>query len=301
MSGAVDDRLLAEVSRSFALSIRLLPGPMRWPVGVAYLLARASDTLADTATVPAARRIALLDGFAGEIAGEGGDWRDAGLGDFRDRQEHPGERRLIERLDGCFAALESLPEPQRAIVREVVDVILSGQKLDLQRFAEGPGVLASDAELSDYCWRVAGCVGRFWTRIGFATLGNRFSGESPEQLEERGIRYGKGLQLVNILRDLPGDLANGRCYLPVADPSDREALLVEAAGWRDQARRWLGDGERYASALTSRRLRAASVLPALIGERTLSKLDGADWETLEAGVKVSRGVVRRCLLRALFW
>ena len=30
-----------------------------------------------------------------------------------------------------------------------------------------------------------------------------------------GIRFGKGLQLVNILRDLPADLKKGRCYLPV--------------------------------------------------------------------------------------
>ncbi len=32
-----------------------------------------------------------------------------------------------------------------------------------------------------------------------------------------GIRFGKGLQLVNILRDLPADLKNGRCYLPMEE------------------------------------------------------------------------------------
>src|SRR5216110_225400 len=31
---------------------------------------------------------------------------------------------------------------------------------------------------------------------------------------QNGIRFGKGLQLVNILRDLPADLRHGRCYLP---------------------------------------------------------------------------------------
>ena len=47
--------LLRGVSRSFYLSIRLLPAPLRRPIAVAYLLARAADTLADTAELPAAR------------------------------------------------------------------------------------------------------------------------------------------------------------------------------------------------------------------------------------------------------
>ena len=44
--------LLKRVSRAFYLSIRVLPEPVRRPVGLAYLLARAADTIADTAAVP---------------------------------------------------------------------------------------------------------------------------------------------------------------------------------------------------------------------------------------------------------
>ncbi|MFM2241975.1 MAG: hypothetical protein RLZ97_830, partial [Verrucomicrobiota bacterium] len=60
--------LRREVSRSFDLSLRVLPGAMRDGVGIAYLLARASDTLADTAAVPVAERLSCLDGFAEEMA-----------------------------------------------------------------------------------------------------------------------------------------------------------------------------------------------------------------------------------------
>src|SRR2546430_5311660 len=44
--------ILASVSRSFYLSIRLLPKKLRDPVSLGYLLARASDTIADTIDVP---------------------------------------------------------------------------------------------------------------------------------------------------------------------------------------------------------------------------------------------------------
>ena len=53
--------LLRGVPRSFYLSIRLLPAPLRRPVAVAYLLARATDTVADTATLPADTRRDLLE------------------------------------------------------------------------------------------------------------------------------------------------------------------------------------------------------------------------------------------------
>ena len=42
----------APVSRSFYLSISILPKPLRDPVALGYLLARASDTIADTAELP---------------------------------------------------------------------------------------------------------------------------------------------------------------------------------------------------------------------------------------------------------
>ena len=56
--------VLASVSRSFYLSIRLLPRKLRAPVGLAYLLARASDTIADSAGVPVETRVQHLAAFA---------------------------------------------------------------------------------------------------------------------------------------------------------------------------------------------------------------------------------------------
>jgi farnesyl-diphosphate farnesyltransferase len=299
----IDRQVLRSVSRSFYVSLRMLPKPMRPATGTGYLLARASDTLADTAGVPVDDRLDLLDGFADELKGKGSGWRRDRLQSFIRCQSHEGEKVLLERLDDCFAELASLDALQSDAVRKTVGTIISGQRLDLVRFdeagKENPRALKNEEELEDYCYRVAGCVGGFWTRIGLLTLGNRFSDAAPENLDALGVRYGMGLQLLNILRDLPEDLAQGRCYLPVADPLDAAALWESRREWLGHAAVWLESGRRYSSRLKMRRLRAASVLPALIGEDTLRLIGGE--VSMRSRVKVSRGAVRRALWRAWWW
>jgi farnesyl-diphosphate farnesyltransferase len=296
-----DNGLLKGVSRSFYLSLRLLPRPMRESASLAYLLARTSDTLADCAGLPAAERIECLTRFCGAVAGVEGipHWSLALVDSLPD----PRERLLLRRSEELLGSLERLPDAQAILVREVLAIITSGQQLDLERFGAAdrahPVTLRNDAELEDYAWRVAGCVGVFWTRLGFLTLGPRFATGSPDVFEARGAAYGKGLQLVNILRDMPADLAQGRCYLPVADPADPGQLAAERGRWLECADAWLGQGHAYAGALVSRRVRAASLLPAMLGRETLARLREAGPRSLETRVKVPRRTVYQLLLRAL--
>jgi farnesyl-diphosphate farnesyltransferase len=293
--------LLKGVSRSFYLTLRLLPGPMRGAASLGYLLARTSDTLADTPGAPVEARLLCLDWFERSLAGEEETprWPIPVLNAIND----PRERLLLEGTGDLFAWLGYLPEGEAALVREVVAIIIGGQRLDLERFAnadrENPVALADEEELDDYAWRVAGCVGAFWTKLGFLTMGGNFSSAPESTLLERGIAYGKGLQLVNILRDLPADLATGRCYLPVPDPRDIYQLMATHGRWLERAHQWVGAGFPYAETLCSRRLRAASVLPAMLARETLERMRGADFETLQRRVKVPRSRVYLALLRAL--
>ena len=102
-----------------------------------------------------------------------------------------------------------------AEIRKVVKIITEGQAWDLRRFAgESVVRLLEDEELETYAYQVAGSVGEFWTEIGFLCSDEGFSRENRSTLRKWGANYGKGLQLVNILRDVPEDLASGRCYLP---------------------------------------------------------------------------------------
>lgn len=302
MTGRTANRWLKGVSRSFYLSLRLLPREMRPAAGLGYLLARTSDTIADSSGASIEARLLCLDWFDRSLAGAEPPprWPLPVLNAVAD----PRERQLLEGTGDLLAWLADLPAAEAVLVRGVVATIIGGQRLDLERFdgadTAQPHVLADDRQLDDYTWRVAGCVGEFWTQLGFLTLGDGFSKESSATLLDLGRAYGSGLQLVNILRDLPADLAAGRCYLPVADPHDRTALLAAHQAWLAKARDRVNAGFPYAASLRSRRLRAASGLPARIAVETLDRLAGADWETLEARIKVPRRRVYLAAWRAFF-
>src|SRR5271155_4019907 len=61
--------LLKGVSRSFYLTLRVVPIGMRDPIGLAYLLARAADTIADTSLIPPAQRLELLLSLRSQVNG----------------------------------------------------------------------------------------------------------------------------------------------------------------------------------------------------------------------------------------
>src|SRR5256712_11186491 len=65
--------LLRQVSRSFYLSLAILPTALREPIGLAYLLARAADTIADTELVARKDRLAHLETVRRACGGEPAD------------------------------------------------------------------------------------------------------------------------------------------------------------------------------------------------------------------------------------
>jgi farnesyl-diphosphate farnesyltransferase len=300
VNGRIQWTILHGVSRSFYLSLRLLPKPMREAASLAYLLARTSDTLADAAQAPLELRRSALGEFSKSVQHE-----EASPTWDRDLLKHIDDDRekiLLDQASAILDGYQSLPVNQKQLVRDVVAIIIGGQQLDLDRFEHAavghPVVIGGRAELDDYTWRVAGCVGEFWTRLGYETMAEKFSKRLPDQMIQSAIAYGKGLQLVNILRDLPRDLTDGRCYLPVEDPSDRDRLMAMHREYVDIALDMVGSGLDYAAGLRSRRLRVASVLPAMIANDTLVKLKNATWDDLVRGVKIPRSRVYSAMIRA---
>ena len=305
--------VLRSVSRSFYLSLRILPKPLRDPLSLAYLLARATDTIADTPEPPAQLRAEALRDFAAAIQGKAVGETVSRLRDsFATLQSDEAERRLIEQLPALLNWLDELAAGDRAEVRNVLEKINRGQTLDLERFGVGGGIaaLSTAAELDEYTYLVAGCVGEFWTRLCFAHIRN-FSERPEAEMRELGMQYGQGLQLINILRDAGADLRNGRCYLPADElhslgiaPEEilrnavRVAPVVEK--WREKAERGVGAGIEYACAIRNRRIRFATAMPALIGARTLALLRDAGVEILERKMKVPRSEVRKMIGASAF-
>jgi farnesyl-diphosphate farnesyltransferase len=308
--------LLRQVSRSFYLSLAILPRPLREPIGLAYLLARAADTVADTRLIARAARLAHLETLRRAYAGEAADLAAVARA-CGPHQAHAGERRLLERLGEAVARVETLGTADRVEVRAVLATLTSGMVFDLTRFpgedAAGLAALGTIEELDRYTYLVAGCVGPFWTALHVAHRPRMRRWNLAEKSKD-GVSFGKALQLTNVLRDVPEDLRHGRCYLPV-DELARLGLvpgdLLGAAGaaralplYRRLLRLALEHYDvawRYTLAIPRLewRMRLACAWPLLIGLGTIVELAGhPDPLAARAPIKISRGAVRALVARS---
>ena len=308
--------LLKDTSRSFYLTLRVLPGRVRTPIGLAYLLARTSDTIADTELVPLEQRLEALRLLRERIQSER-QGPALNLGSLVLHQASRAEASLLEKCEASLALLCALPAADRQLVRGVLDTITSGQELDLQRFARASAsrlvALHTDAELDDYTYRVAGCVGEFWTKMCRAHLFPHAALDDAFLLAN-GVRFGKGLQLVNILRDLPRDLRQGRCYLPaerlatvalgpedLLQPNSEPRLRLLYHEYLGRAAEHLDAGWAYTQALPRRsvRVRLACAWPILIGCETLNLLRAGNPLDSAQRIKVSRQRVRQLMFKSV--
>ena len=189
--------------------------------------------------------------------------------------------------------------------------------MDLERFQDkdGTGIrsLSRYEEMDDYAYRVAGSVGEFWTEI---CLEHAFeaSAELKEELMSSGVRFGKALQLINILRDIPEDLEIGRCYIPTDDlekiglsPNDLlhsdsidvfrpllDQYIARTEEHLDEAVRYIGllPHNQY-------RLRGACMIPVIIGQRTLALLKTQNVLDRSNRVKVSRKEIKEIIRKVI--
>jgi farnesyl-diphosphate farnesyltransferase len=305
----LETKILRSVSRSFYLSIRFLPAQLREPVALAYLLARTTDTVADTGQISRTVRMETLRMLSNGIQGKAS--RDVVIdliASFIPLQEDKSERQLLESLSDSLKWIQQIEQADRNDIRAVLEKITRGQMFDLERFDDAKEIraLGIAADLDEYTYLVAGCVGEFWTRLCFRHVRN-FASLSEDEMLALGKRYGMALQLINVLRDAGADLRAGRCYFPEYELSaahltasqilsEPERFQAIYRSWLEKAKTGLECGMQYSRAIQNWRVRAATVLPALIGARTLALLEVAGPTALQRTVKVSRGEVRATIL-----
>ena len=300
--------LLKRVSRAFYLSVRVLPIGMREPVAIAYLLARAADTIADAPTLAQTQRLARLREFREIIL------KEASISDLSESlaelQPSDAERELLQTLPEVLALLDSLTAVDAERVRSVILTLVRGMQFDLTTFernhADGIVALPTVERLDEYCYLVAGCVGEFWTDMSMAHT-QSLSIWQAQEMRQLGARFGKALQMTNILRDMSRDLRAGRCYLPQTELIRAELApddLLDMSNYA-KARPILNWGirmslchftaaERYILAIPRRnlRLRLAALWPLLIGLKTLAKLaESDDWLDPDKRIRIPRRAV----------
>ena len=234
------EELLEKTSRTFALSIPVLPEPTRRQVMLAYLLFRIADTFEDAAHWPPARRIEALREFQGLLSGYSREeaarlaarWTAAGP------SPDPGYGELIADVPLVLETFFALDREAVSSVRAHVLRSAEGMAGFVERSREGVLALNDVADLRAYCYAVAGIVGEMLTDL-FLLGREALAGTAPS-LRERAPAFGEALQLVNILKDTATDVAEGRSFLPRA-VSRSEIFAL--------ARRDLGTAREYTLAL----------------------------------------------------
>ena len=270
--------LLEKTSRTFALSIPVLPEPTRRQVMIAYLLFRIADTFEDAAHWPPERRIESLREFQELLRGDtpeeaarlSAKWTEAGP------SPNAGYRELIAETPFVLDAFFRL-DPE-AVVSVSAHVIRSAEGMAgfVARSRDGVLVLNDVEDLREYCYAVAGIVGEMLTEL-FLLKRAALEPITP-YLRDRAATFGEALQLVNILKDAATDVVEGRSFLPRSVPrADVFAL----------ARRDLQVAGEFTLALqragAPRGIVAFCALPAELAWATLRKV-----EERGPGAKISR-------------
>ncbi len=313
------DSLLERTSRSFYPTLKYLPKKIRGQIGLLYLMARVADTIADSKHGETSFLQNLLEQYNDVAQG-----RSSTLPDFTELagiQQNEHEAELLRNVEDVLNGLEVYDAADRSIILECLDVIVGGQLLDLQRFGpanEGGKIssLNSNEELDDYTYRVAGCVGVFWSKMSLEHVISLPS-EKQDEFFEKGIRFGKALQMINILRDIPEDLRFGRCYIPgeelarfgmkpedLLDHSNIERFRPLYDEYLEITNNHLDAAIEYIRMLPDGqfRLKASCMLPVLVGQRTVTLLRTGNILNSDDKIKVTRNEMKsyaRKLVRAM--
>lgn len=315
MSDARVFELLPLVSRTFALSIRRLSGKLAVDIAFAYLVCRLLDTIEDDAALPAARRGRLLQRLALTLATDLGRPRTLkGIANLLPAiTAKPAEMELLAEAGPLFARFDSMPAGTAGPIRKYAAEMAAGMARSV---SDGISErIVTRADLATYCHYVAGTVGELLTDI-FVAHGRTRVARRSQRLHADAPAFGRGLQLVNIIKDSGRDYADGRCFLP-REMFDAAGLTREeffAAPDRDgerkriigelvaQASRDLDAAVRYTKTLPRRmwRARLFCLLPIALARATLSLIARAPERVAdrENRIRISRRRVKLLVLAA---
>lgn len=197
---------IARGSKSFTLASRLFDRITRERAWLLYAWCRACDDLADGQDHGG--RLHSLGNPAARIATiRTLTWRALG-----------GERVGEAAFDGLRVLLNEVTIPLALIEDHI-----AGFALDAEGWRP-----RTEADLIQYCYHVAGAVGRMMALV---------MGVAPEDADtlERAEHLGIAFQLANIARDVREDAEGGRCYLPEEWLEERHIRLFRAKSGKDGA------------------------------------------------------------------
>ena len=207
---AYQKQALQRVSRTFALTIPLLPTQVRHVIGNAYLLCRIADTIEDEPTFDEESKRSFLGRFAEVVQQQSAtDSFAHELASLLSEATNPSERDLVLNTSAVVDFHGKLPSGQRKPIERCIDIMCKGMAEFVGTDSAG---LPTMDHVERYCYYVAGVVGEMITDV----LSDYSSGISAQRdkLNKLSVQFGRGLQLVNILKDHREDRRRGVTWLP---------------------------------------------------------------------------------------
>lgn len=301
--------ILPEVSRTFALSVRVLPGALGRAVLVAYLICRIADTVEDEPLLPAGRKAALLDALLAGFSGPGEAAAFAAAA--AELTGDPAHVRLARHADLVFALHAAVPAGSRRAVEYWVREMVVGMRKFVLLYPRGIRIQTVD-EYREYCYYVAGTVGYMLTDL-WREHAPSIGAATYAVLRERASQFGEGLQTVNILKDVAQDAehensiyipehslrAQGSSHATILAAELRQANHVVIREMVESAWANLGLALEYLLLIPRRALaiRLFCVLPLLFAHATLRELTRSTAMLTPGGtVKITRREVKALLL-----
>jgi len=275
--------ILESVSRTFALTIPLLPNGLEKVVGNTYLLCRIVDTIEDATCVDPTTKQELSTLFIKTVL-------DHSLSEQFVREclialiNHPNhnEKDLIENIPRVLRVLQSCDEKQRHAVAKCVQIMSEG--MSYFHIRQNQIGLEDLQEFENYCYVVAGVVGEMLTTL-FALHSPAFA-KAISGKESLAIAFGQALQMTNILKDSPEDQLRGVSWKPKG-LGQTDLLVI--------AHQKLEDSLRYICCIPKSEpgIRQFCFLAFGLAVMTLKQI--AQRQTLQGGaeVKLTRGQVSR--------
>ncbi|GMW00981.1 MAG: hypothetical protein AMXMBFR84_21180 [Candidatus Hydrogenedentota bacterium] len=205
------NRILVDVSRTFALTIPQLPGRLRTVVGNAYLLCRLADTIEDSEVLTLAEKRHFYDLFGAVLSGRcAAESFAADLAPCLGGSVIPGEVDLVRNTPRVIHVFQTFTEAEQGALQRCVRIMAEGMEaFQKGRYSDG---LPNLAYLDAYCYHVAGVVGEMLTEL-FCAYSPAIA-ERREALMQRAVSFGQGLQMTNILKDIHEDKQREMCWLP---------------------------------------------------------------------------------------
>jgi len=208
---AYQQSILGAVSRTFALTIPLLPKALETVIGNTYLLCRIIDTIEDAPTLSIAAKQDLSSLFLDAVLGK--QSVDAFVIPCQRALEghcNADERDLIANTPTVLRIFHGFNVNEQAAISRCVEIMSNG----MLRFHDKQTLagLRDLPEFEEYCYVVAGVVGEMLTSV-FAMHSPAFA-RAIAGREHLAIGFGQALQMTNILKDSPEDSARGVSWKP---------------------------------------------------------------------------------------